>query len=87
MENRTTESKAAETRALMSKRMCPRCRTAELHRSQMHGLIERNILRPVGIRAYRCAGCDERFLRFGGGGVRLVRSDVDSVGTAAGKGK
>jgi hypothetical protein len=39
----------------------------QLHRSQMRGLFERGILRPVGIRAYRCAGCDERFLRFSGG--------------------
>jgi hypothetical protein len=49
------------------KRICPRCRAAQLHRSQMRGVIERNILRPVGIRAYRCAVCDQRFLRFGGG--------------------
>jgi hypothetical protein len=62
------------------KRICPRCGAAELRRSQMHGLIERNILRPVGIRAYRCAGCDERFLRFGGGEEKPVRSDVASKG-------
>ena len=74
------------------KRMCPRCRTVELHRSEMHGLIERNILRPVGIRAYRCAGCDERFLRFSGGGEKL-RSAVGprlkggSEGAAGGRGK
>jgi hypothetical protein len=68
------------SKTAVGKRMCPRCRTAELHRSQMHGLIERSILRPVGIRAYRCAGCDERFLRFGGGGEKPVRSDVGSKG-------
>lgn len=57
------------------RRICPRCRAAELHRSQMRGLVERNILRPVGIRAYRCAACDERFLRFGGSREKQVRSD------------
>jgi hypothetical protein len=68
------------------KRMCPRCRTAELHRSQMRGLIERGILRPVGIRAYRCAACDERFLRFGGGGEKLVRSAGSNGGSERAEG-
>ena len=49
-----------------ARRMCPRCRNAELHRSQMRGLIERGILRAVGFRAYRCGSCDERFIRFAG---------------------
>lgn len=40
----------------------------------MRGVVERTILRPVGIRAYRCAACDERFLRFGGGGEKLSES-------------
>jgi len=73
-----------ESKTLVGKRMCPRCRTAELRRSQMHGMIERSILRPVGIRAYRCASCDERFLRFGGG-EKLVRSEMGSSGAAGGR--
>jgi len=52
------------------KRICPRCSAAQVHRSQMRGVVERSILRPVGIRAYRCAACDQRFLRFGGGGEK-----------------
>jgi hypothetical protein len=46
----------------------------------MHGLFERSILRPVGIRAYRCDGCDERFLRFSG-----FRRVPDPVRTNRGK--
>jgi Zn-finger nucleic acid-binding protein len=75
-----------ETKTAVGKRICPKCRAAELHRSQMHGLIERSILRPVGIRAYRCSSCDERFLRFGGG-EKMVRSEVDSNGKSGGRGK
>ena len=60
------------------RRICPRCRAAELHRSQMRGVVERGILRPVGIRAYRCAACDKRFLRFGGG-EKLVNSNEARV--------
>ena len=41
----------------------------------MRGLVERSILRKVGIRAYRCAACDKRFLGFGGSGEKPVRSD------------
>jgi len=75
-----------ESKTSVGKRMCPRCRTAELRRSQMHGMIERNILRAMGIRAYRCGSCDERFLRFGGG-EKMVRSEVASNGAAGGRGK
>jgi transposase-like protein len=56
---------AMYSKALHSKKICPRCGAA-VHRSQMRGFLERGILRPVGVRAYRCSGCDERFLRFGG---------------------
>lgn len=73
-----------ESKTLVGKRMCPRCRTSELRRSQMHGMIERSILRPVGIRAYRCASCDERFLRFGGAD-KLVRSEEASSRAAGTK--
>jgi len=57
------------------RRICPRCKAAELHRSQMRGLVERTLLRPLGIRAYRCASCDQRFLGIGGSKEKMVRSD------------
>jgi len=53
------------SKVLRSKRTCPRCGAA-VHRSQMRGFLERGILRTVGVRAYRCGACDERFLRLGG---------------------
>ena len=62
------------------KRICPNCRAAELQRSQMRGLIERSILRPAGIRAYRCAACDERFLRFGS-----ISRQTEHASSGAGK--
>ena len=71
-----------ENKSTTRGRICPRCRAGQLHRSQMRGMVERSILRPVGIRAYRCAVCDERFLRFGGSGEKLVRSDA-AVGVKA----
>jgi ribosomal protein L40E len=53
---------AMDSKALHKKKTCPKCGAA-IHRSPMRGLLERGILRPVGIRAYRCDGCDQRFLR------------------------
>ena len=53
-------------KALHTKKTCPKCGAA-IHRSPMRGLLERGILRPVGIRAYRCDGCDQRFLRLRAG--------------------
>jgi len=44
---------------------CPACKTGVLRRSQMRGLVERGLLRPIGLRAYRCDECDGRFYRFG----------------------
>jgi hypothetical protein len=44
---------------------CPFCSGADVRRSQMRGLIERGVFRLVGLRAYRCNNCDERFYRFG----------------------
>jgi ribosomal protein L37AE/L43A len=46
------------------KRMCPVCKSRALHRSQMHGVLERRILRLVGVRAFRCDKCDHRFYGF-----------------------
>jgi hypothetical protein len=57
-------------------KMCPTCRSGKLHRSQMRGFMERGVLRNLGIRAFRCEECDERFYRFGGdqeSGIREPR--------------
>jgi len=50
-----------------TKKLCPACRSGSLHRSQMRGIVERGILRTIGLRAFRCSRCDERFFRFGTG--------------------
>jgi hypothetical protein len=57
-----------ESGIVRGKKECPACRSKMLHRSQMRGLVERAILRPLGLRAYRCGKCDERFFRFGADG-------------------
>jgi len=50
-----------------AEKSCPACRSGSLHRSQMRGIVERGILRTIGLRAFRCSRCDERFFRFGTG--------------------
>jgi transposase-like protein len=68
------------SKVLHRKKVCPRCGAA-IHRSQMRGFLERGILRPVGVRAYRCAGCDERFLRFGGAKQAEIEAANGESGT------
>jgi hypothetical protein len=46
-------------------RQCPACKSAKVRRSQMRGLLERGLLKRLGVKAYRCAQCDARFYRFG----------------------
>jgi hypothetical protein len=46
-------------------RLCPSCKSAKVRRSQMRGLIEQWLLKPLGTKAYRCEECDHRFYRFG----------------------
>jgi hypothetical protein len=46
-------------------RQCPACKSAKVRRSQMRGLLERGLLKPLGVKAYRCPQCDRRFYRFG----------------------
>jgi hypothetical protein len=31
----------------------------------MRGLLERGLLKPLGVKAYRCETCDHRFYRLG----------------------
>jgi hypothetical protein len=39
---------------------CPDCGSEALRRSQMRGLLERGLLRVIGVRAFRCESCDKR---------------------------
>ena len=41
---------------------CPRCGSTNVRRSRRRGLLERVLLRLLGLRPYRCEDCDERFL-------------------------
>src|ERR1700691_6142799 len=43
------------------KRSCPRCTSMEVFRSHRRGFIERYLLPPLRMRAYRCIKCDTRF--------------------------
>ena len=72
MENRSSgASKGGASKGSASKggasRMCPTCQSGKVHRSQMRGLLERGVLRNLGMRAFRCEECDARFFRFGAG--------------------
>ena len=65
--------------------MCPSCRSGQLHRSQMRGLLERGVLRNLGIRAFRCERCDERFFRFGTGPSQSSDSRIRKAAGVAGR--
>jgi hypothetical protein len=54
------KTKAAKNEA----RNCPECGSTAVRRSQMRGFLERGLLRPVGVRAYRCESCDARHYGF-----------------------
>jgi transcriptional regulator NrdR family protein len=47
-------------------RKCPACRSEHVHRSHMRGFWEHGVLRAVGVRAYRCESCDNRYYGFEG---------------------
>ena len=55
MKNKTTRTKA---------RKCPECGSSAVRRSLMRGFLERGVLRPVGLRAFRCESCDARHYGF-----------------------
>jgi hypothetical protein len=42
-------------------RICPRCRSYDVHRSRRRGFIERFLLPLVLKRPYRCDGCNSRY--------------------------
>jgi hypothetical protein len=48
-----------------TKVICPSCRGDMVRRSHMSGFVERGILRGLGVRAFRCEACDERFYGYG----------------------
>ena len=50
--------------AKIKMRKCPECGSRKVRRSQMRGLWERGVLRAVGVKAYRCEGCDKRYYEF-----------------------
>jgi len=47
--------------AKAQERRCPECGSSNVRRSQMRGLWERGVLKPLGVRAFRCAACDQRY--------------------------
>jgi hypothetical protein len=55
MKNTATKSEA---------RKCPECGSSTVRRSLMRGFLERGVLRPVGLRAFRCESCDARHYGF-----------------------
>ena len=54
---------SAKTEAKPEERKCPECGSGQVRRSQMRGFWENGVLRAVGVRAYRCESCDNRYLQ------------------------
>jgi predicted RNA-binding Zn-ribbon protein involved in translation (DUF1610 family) len=48
------------------RQQCPKCGSKEVRRSQMRGIVERGVLKLVGVKAYRCESCDWRYYGFRG---------------------
>jgi hypothetical protein len=55
---------AAERLPVVSRRLCPYCRSAETARSHRRGPIEKYLLRAIHVRVYRCDDCNSRFYAF-----------------------
>ena len=69
-----------KTKAAKSEgRKCPECGSTTVRRSQMRGFLERGVLRPVGLRAYRCESCDARHYGFERSGAGR-RNDIEERG-------
>lgn len=45
----------------MHVRICPKCRSHDVHRSRRRGFVERVLLPLVLKRPYRCDGCNSRY--------------------------
>jgi hypothetical protein len=67
----------------LGERRCPACNSTRVRRSQMRGLLERGLLKPLGVKAYRCEDCDARFYRFGSRSQVHGRSMAGSNGGIA----
>ena len=63
--------------AKIEERKCPECGSRTVRRSQMRGLWERGVLRAVGVKAYRCEGCDKRYYEFKGSRERKSGTMMD----------
>jgi predicted RNA-binding Zn-ribbon protein involved in translation (DUF1610 family) len=53
----------------------PKCGSEGVRRSQMRRLVERGVLKMVGVRAYRCESCDWRY--YGIRGMEAKHKNVD----------
>ena len=53
----------------MHVRICPKCRSYDVHRSRRRGFLERVLLPLILKRPYRCDGCNSRYY-----GYALARS-------------
>jgi hypothetical protein len=42
----------------------PSCSSSKVRRSKRNGVVERGLLKVLGVHAYRCEECDERYLSF-----------------------
>jgi hypothetical protein len=62
---------------------CPACKAKKVRRSQMRGLLERGLLKPLGVKAYRCECCDHRFYRFGSRSQHKAQRVTSSNGAAS----
>jgi len=61
--------------AKLERRKCAKCGSEEVRRSQMRGLVERSVLKMVGVRAYRCETCDWRY--YGIRGIETKHKNMD----------
>ena len=59
----------------VEERKCPQCGSGDRRRSQMRGICERVVLRTIGVRAYRCEGCDYRYYEFRHGKGKHEKSE------------
>lgn len=49
-------------RKIAKDRLCPSCKSREVHRLKREGLSVRAVCRILGLRPYWCASCDTFFL-------------------------
>jgi rubredoxin len=63
------------TAANIKRHRCPSCGSGEVRRSQMKGILERGLLKAVGVHAYRCERCDLRY--YGRRGMETKRQNLD----------